>query len=100
MARVNPPPAGVLESGFDAVACMSCGLCTALCPMEVGVLPRKLFRHALLGLTDEVVAETDAIYQCLLCRLCEVNCPAGVPIAENVRLLRRYVGTTVYRLGG
>jgi heterodisulfide reductase subunit C len=39
------------------------------------------------------------VYQCLLCRLCEVNCPAGVPIAENVRLLRRHISSHVYRLG-
>jgi len=100
MARVNPAFPGVLADGFDAAACMSCGICTAICPMEVGVLPRKLFRHALLGLEDEVTADADAIYLCLLCRLCEVNCPAGVPVAENVRLLRRHISSTVYRLGG
>ena len=99
MARVNPAFSGALDGRFDATACLNCGLCTAFCPMEVGVLPRKLFSHAMLGLEDAVMAETDAIYQCLLCRLCEVNCPAGVPIAENVRLLRRHISSTVYRLG-
>jgi heterodisulfide reductase subunit C len=99
MTRINPAFLGVLDDNFNASACMNCGLCTAFCPMEIGVLPRKVFRHAMLGLEDEIMAETDAIYQCLLCKLCEVNCPAGVPIAENVRLLRRHIGSTVYRLG-
>jgi len=99
MARVTPAFLDALDGDFDATACMSCGLCTASCPMDVAILPRALFRHAMLGLEDEVMAETDAIYQCLLCRLCEVGCPAGVPIAENVRLLRRHISSTVYRLG-
>jgi len=99
MARVNPAFMDSLDGRFDATACMNCGLCTAWCPMEVGILPRQLFRHAMLGLEDKVLGETDTIYQCLLCKLCEVNCPAEVPIAENIRLLRRYVGASLYGLG-
>jgi heterodisulfide reductase subunit C len=88
-----------LDQRFDAAACMNCGVCTALCPMEIGPLPRVLFRQVMLGLEAKILSDTDTIFSCLLCKMCEANCPAGVPIAENIRLLRTYIDTTVYGLG-
>ena len=76
---------------FDAEACMNCGVCTATCPLGVDLLPRRLFRYAVLGLDERVRAESDAIFSCLLCRACEESCPAGVHITENVRVLRRHL---------
>jgi heterodisulfide reductase subunit C len=99
---MNAINTGLIESvdpHFDALACMNCGVCTALCPLEVVPLPRMLFRQVMLGLEDKVLENEDTIYSCLLCRMCEVNCPAGVPIAENIRLLRKYINTTRYGLG-
>jgi heterodisulfide reductase subunit C len=83
---------------FDAEACMNCGVCTATCPLGLAHLPRELFRYVLLGLTEEVRAHTDTVYSCLLCRMCEENCPAGVHITENVRTLRHYFDRKVFRL--
>jgi heterodisulfide reductase subunit C2 len=74
--------------GIDAQACMHCGICTAVCPMGYEVLPRRLFRYALLGLEGRLKELQPQIFSCLLCRMCEANCPAGVHIAKNVRLLR------------
>jgi heterodisulfide reductase subunit C len=99
MTLVNTAFIESLDHRFNAVACMNCGVCTALCPIEIGLLPRVLFRQVMLGLEDKVMANTDTIFSCLLCKMCEVNCPAGVPIAENVRLLRNRINTTVYKLG-
>lgn len=89
-----------IDKRFDASACMNCGVCTALCPMEIGPLPRQVFRHAILGLTDTLQSESETIFSCLLCRMCEVNCPAQVPIAENMRLLRGYFNVHLDGLGG
>jgi heterodisulfide reductase subunit C len=83
---------------FNASACMNCGVCTAVCPMGIEVLPRRLFRHVLLGMEDEVLDEQESVYSCLLCKMCEVNCPAGVHIAENVRSLRRHIGHKAFGL--
>ena len=74
--------------GFNASACFHCGTCSALCPLGYKVLPRKLFRDVMFGLEDKVRASIPQIYSCLLCRMCEVNCPSGVHIAENIRSLR------------
>jgi heterodisulfide reductase subunit C len=81
---------------LNADACMNCGVCSAVCPMGLELLPRKLFRYVLLGMEDRLLAETETVFSCLLCKLCEVNCPADVHVAENVRALRHYFITHVF----
>jgi heterodisulfide reductase subunit C len=100
MALVSPSLASEVgrSSEFNAVACMNCGACTATCPMGLEELPRRLFRYVLLGLEDKVRDSAETVFSCLLCRMCEVNCPAEVPIAENVRLMRRYLITKEFRI--
>jgi heterodisulfide reductase subunit C len=97
-ALANPDFAlRVREGGpFDAEACMNCGVCTAACPLGLDVLPRRLFRYVLLGLEQQVAAEAETVYSCLLCRLCEESCPASVHITENVRTLRHHLNRSVY----
>lgn len=93
MAQVNPGfiDEVVKSKTFNAAACMNCGVCSAVCPMGIELLPRKLFRYVLLGVEDKVRENSETIYSCLLCKMCEANCPAGVHIAENVRVLRYYL---------
>ncbi len=82
----------VRETGpFEASACMSCGVCTAICPM--GIQPRTLFRHVLLGMEERLLEDTEAVYSCLLCKLCEAYCCCAgeTHITENVRSLRHYL---------
>ena len=92
-AVVSPDLAArVREAGpFDAEACMNCGVCTATCPLGIDLMPRRLFRYAVLGFEERVHAESEAVFSCLLCRACEEACPAGVHISENVRVLRRFL---------
>lgn len=97
MALANP---GFLDDvkktgEFNASACMNCGVCSAVCPMDIELLPRKLFRYVLLGIEDKVIKNSEAIYSCLLCKMCEANCPAQVHIAENVRQLRYYMNKKI-----
>ena len=93
MTVVTPALANELHGlgAFDAEACMNCGVCSATCPLGVDLLPRRLFRYALLGDEERLRGEEETIFSCLLCRACEESCPAGVHITENVRLLRRWL---------
>ena len=97
---VNPQLANELSSDaeFNASACMNCGICTAVCPMGIDLLPRRLFRYVMLGMEEQVLQETETVFSCLLCKQCEVNCPAGVHIAENVRALRHHINRTSFGL--
>ncbi len=90
MTRVSSELAARLNKtdGFNAGACYHCGTCAALCPLGYKIVPRKLFREVMLGLENEVRANIRQIFSCLLCRMCEANCPSGVHIAENMRTLR------------
>jgi heterodisulfide reductase subunit C2 len=76
---------------YDAEACMNCGICTAVCPLAIDLLPRRLFRYVELGLEERLRDETETVFSCLLCRACEESCPAGVHITENVRILRHWL---------
>jgi heterodisulfide reductase subunit C2 len=76
---------------FDAELCMSCGVCTAACPIGTDVLPRLVMRFGLLGFDEQVREEKEAVFSCLLCRACEVSCPAGVHITDNIHALRRWL---------
>lgn len=97
MASVSPGLAAEIgrSTEFNAAACMNCGACTATCPMGLELLPRRLFRYVVLGLESRVRDNAETIFSCLLCKMCETGCPAGVPIAENVRSLRRYLNAKV-----
>ncbi|HPU98815.1 MAG TPA: 4Fe-4S dicluster domain-containing protein [Candidatus Hydrogenedentes bacterium] len=100
MSRINPQFLDeVRQSGpFNATACMNCGTCTALCPIGLEELPREMFRYVVLGLEDKVLDKVETIFTCLLCKLCESNCPGGVHIVENVRTLRHHINKTVHKL--
>ena len=87
-----------LSERIDATACMHCGQCTAICPVGFDLLPRQLFRYVGAGLEDKVLENAHTIFSCLLCKLCEENCPREVAIAENVRFLRSYVNRNIHGL--
>jgi heterodisulfide reductase subunit C len=93
------------DTGLDALtangACINCGTCTAVCPLprEDVLLPRRILRLAHLGRHEEILERADAVFSCLLCRLCEETCPAGVSIPACVRFLRGYVNRARYHIG-
>lgn len=94
MIRLRPEWRRIFEArerDLDARRCFNCGTCTTLCPLGLKVLPREIFRYALLGAEEKLRENREAVYACLLCRLCEVNCPQGVKITEVIRLLRVYL---------
>ncbi len=100
MSRVNPDFVKEIEKygEFNAAVCFNCGNCTAICPMGIDILPRTIFRHALIGLSNKIIDNEELIFSCLLCKLCEATCPREVPIAENIRSLRHYINRVDYKI--
>lgn len=100
MMRVNPEFIEKFKDAgeFNATACMNCGTCTGLCPIGLDVLPRELFRYVVLGLEDKVLEHTETVFTCLLCKMCQANCPAEVNIVENVRTVRNYINKKIHKV--
>lgn len=100
MSKANPKFIEEFSSAgvFNATACLNCGTCTGLCPMGRDIQPRLLFRYVVLGLEDKVTAQRESLFSCLLCRMCEANCPAGVKISDNIRALRAYFNRKIHHI--
>lgn len=91
----------LLEAAKEFQKCMQCGKCRSVCPVfrEMGnelyvargknKLAEKIVSGDLV-ITDRV---EDAINECLNCKTCSANCPAGVSPEHVVLRLRWYITT-------
>jgi heterodisulfide reductase subunit C len=70
--------------------CYTCGTCSASCPIRAiddEFNPRRIIRLALLGLKDEVL-QSDFIWLCTGCYICQERCPQDVRITELMMAFR------------
>jgi heterodisulfide reductase subunit C len=70
--------------------CYACGTCSASCPIRAideEFNPRRIIRLALLGLKDEVL-QSDFIWLCTGCYICQERCPQDVRITELMMAFR------------
>ena len=72
-------------------ACVSCGNCTAICPLadNDATFPRRFIRLAQVGLTDDLVASKE-LWTCYQCGMCTSRCPQAADPAEFMATARRY----------
>jgi heterodisulfide reductase subunit C len=79
------------EPGGEQIArCISCGRCTAVCPVQrenPDLNPRRVVRMALLGLARDVL-ESDFVWLCAGCYACRELCPQGVRVTDLMVALR------------
>ncbi len=91
----------LLEAAKDFQKCMQCGKCRSVCPVfkefgnELFVArgKNKIAQKIVSGdlqITDRV---EQAINECLNCKTCSANCPAGVSPEHVVLRLRWYITT-------
>ena len=72
-----------------ATACLSCGKCTAACPLSLSgsaFSPRRLVEAAIQG--NDVLLDL-LLWECLACRACWGVCPSNVDYTGFVRLARQ-----------
>lgn len=67
-----PPP---------AQACIRCGMCEQVCPMEL--LPQQLYWFARSGEHDK--AEQANLFDCIECGACSYVCPSTIPLVQHYR---------------
>jgi heterodisulfide reductase subunit C len=76
--------------GEHILDCYACGTCSASCPIRAideEFNPRRIIRLALLGLKDEVL-QSDFIWLCTGCYICQERCPQDVRITDLMTAFR------------
>ncbi len=76
--------------GDNISECLTCGACNSRCTWfdgEGGPLPRQMVRMAALGL-DELLVNTNMIWDCLICNRCTQACPMGISMDKVVTKAR------------
>jgi electron transport complex protein RnfC len=62
-------------------ACIRCGQCAEVCPMEL--LPQQLFWHAKAAEFEK--AEHLNLFDCIECGACSYVCPSAIPLVQYYR---------------
>ncbi len=91
----------LLEAAQEFQKCMQCGKCRSVCPvfkemgneLYVARGKNKLAEKLVSGDLQITQRVKDAINECLNCKTCSANCPAGVSPEHVVLRLRWYITT-------
>lgn len=71
----EPPAVG------DAMPCIRCGDCAAVCPVQL--LPQQLFWYACAD--DEAKLRDYGLVDCIECGCCDLVCPSHIPLTATFR---------------
>jgi heterodisulfide reductase subunit C len=84
-------------TGHNVNLCFQCGKCSAGCPMadKMDLKPAQVMHYARLGLSEDLVLNSQAIWLCLGCETCSARCPqqaepAAVMNAARILALHRH----------
>ncbi len=91
----------LLEAAKEFQKCMRCGKCRSVCPVFKEMGNELYVARGKNKLAEKIVAGDlaitqrvkDAINECLNCKTCSANCPAGVSPEHVVLRLRWYITT-------
>jgi len=77
------------EVGETFMSCLQCGTCTSLCPWNLvsAYSPRQILRHLALESGSEQSVDR-AVWSCVTCNACGVNCPRGIEIIDVMKAVR------------
>jgi Fe-S oxidoreductase len=77
------------EVGETFLSCMQCGTCTSVCPLNLvsSYSPRQIMRQLNLASGTEQSLD-QAVWACVTCNACGVNCPRGIEIIDVTKAVR------------
>jgi Fe-S oxidoreductase len=77
------------EVGETFMSCLQCGTCTSVCPLNLvsSYSPRQILRHLALESGSEQSVD-QAVWSCVTCNGCGVNCPRGIEIIDVMKTVR------------
>ena len=68
----------------DELACVRCGDCAAVCPVQL--LPQQLFWYACAD--DEEKLREFGLTDCIECGCCDLVCPSHIPLTADFRMAK------------
>jgi quinone-modifying oxidoreductase, subunit QmoC len=77
------------EVGELFMSCLQCGTCTSVCPWSpvLSYSPRRILRQLALGIGTEASVD-QAVWGCVTCNTCGMNCPRGIEIIDVMQTVR------------
>ncbi|GJQ31932.1 MAG: hypothetical protein HBSAPP04_07710 [Ignavibacteriaceae bacterium] len=78
---------GAETTADGAVACLRCGKCVEVCP--VNLMPTRISQFSKLQRFED--AEAAGILVCMECGCCAYECPANIPLVQWIRLGKKEV---------
>ncbi|UCF13507.1 MAG: 4Fe-4S dicluster domain-containing protein [Thermoplasmatales archaeon] len=83
MDELKPVGGTLLKLYPELARCVSCNTCTKVCPQDIEVM--DYMQAALRG---DVTSAADISFDCIMCGLCAVRCPAEI-VQYNIAILCR-----------
>jgi Fe-S oxidoreductase len=79
----------IAEAGEIFMSCLQCGTCTSVCPWNpvMSYNPRRILRQLALETGSEQSID-QAVWNCVTCNACGVNCPRGIEIIDIIQAVR------------
>lgn len=70
--------------------CIACGVCTASCAIASGsqLHPRKIIQRILVGAREQVL-NSEQLWLCKTCHMCESTCQYGVSLSDVFGVVRK-----------
>jgi quinone-modifying oxidoreductase subunit QmoC len=77
------------EVGETFMSCLQCGICTSVCPWNriLSYSPRQILRQLTLETGSEASVD-QAVWNCVTCNACGVNCPRDIDIINVIKAVR------------
>jgi len=81
--ELKPAGSTLLKLYPELARCVSCNTCTKVCPQDIEVM--DYMQAALRG---DITSAADISFDCIMCGLCAVRCPAEI-VQYNIAILCR-----------
>lgn len=85
--QLQPDGASITATYPETMACIACNTCTKMCPKELPVMD-----FIAATLQGDLPRLADHSFECVMCGLCAVRCPANIAPYRLAMLGRRLVG--------
>ena len=83
LSELKPAGGTLLKLYPELARCVSCNTCTKVCPQDIEVM--DYMQAALRG---DIKSAADISFDCIMCGLCAVRCPAEI-VQYNIAILCR-----------